>query len=137
MARSKKNASDAGGESAAPDPGPGTKPVTSKADAIRAALAAGFEGPQEGTAFIRKEFGIEIGTQHFSAVKSQLKSRGPGSGRRGRPKGSKNRTIEGYLAPPRAPLPANADLIDVMESIKPLIAQYGAERVKRIVDLMG
>jgi hypothetical protein len=38
----------------------------------------------------------------------------------------------------RTPAPAGErDLLDVMESMKPLIAQYGAERVKRIVDLLG
>jgi len=37
----------------------GGKSMT-KTEAIRRALAAGFDGPQEGTAYIRKEFGIEI-----------------------------------------------------------------------------
>jgi hypothetical protein len=34
-----------------------TKSMT-KAEAVRQALAAGMDGPQEGTAYIRKEFGL-------------------------------------------------------------------------------
>ena len=29
------------------------------------------------------------------------------------------------------------DRIDTLEALKPLIAQYGADKVKRIVDLLG
>ena len=36
-----------------------------KSDAVRRALAAGIEGPQEGTAWIQKEFGIELSPSHF------------------------------------------------------------------------
>jgi hypothetical protein len=59
------------------------RPAMSKVDAVRAALAEGVESPEEGTEFIRKRFGIEIGRQHFSATKSQLKKREGG----GAPKG--------------------------------------------------
>jgi hypothetical protein len=142
--------------------------ATSKTDAVRQALAAGFEGPQEGTAYIRQEFmawsdvasstltpqegtayirqefGIEIAPSHFSAVKSQLKKKGGTGaadgrkGKRGRPKGSKSQAVEGYLAPPPRPTASGgSDLLDAMEAMKPLIAQYGADQVKRIVDLLG
>jgi hypothetical protein len=118
--------------------------ATSKTDAVRQALAAGFEGPQEGTAYIRQEFGIEIAPPHFSAVKSQLKKKGGTGaadgrkGKRGRPKGSTSKAVEGYLAPPPKPVASGgSDLLDAMEAMKPLIAQYGADQVKRIVDLLG
>jgi hypothetical protein len=83
-----------------------------------------------------QEFGIEMPPQHFSAVKSQQKKRdGKPAGRPGRkPKG------EGNLAPTRAPkiVPTGeGDLLDALMSMKPLIAQYGAERVKQMVDLLG
>jgi hypothetical protein len=45
----------------------------SKVAAIRAALAAGKESPEDGTCFIRDRFGIEVGKTHFSATKSQFK----------------------------------------------------------------
>jgi hypothetical protein len=128
---------------AAPKGAP-AREAASKTDAIRQALGAGFDGPQEGTAYIRQEFGIEIAPSHFSAVKSQLKkkaSTGVADGRkgkRGRPKGSTSQAVEGYLAPPPSPAASGgSDLLDAMEAMKPLIAQYGADQVKRIVDLLG
>src|SRR4051794_28185878 len=57
----------------------------SKAEAVRRALAAGHEGPQEGTAYIRDEFGIEVAPQHFSATKSQIKSREGARKAKGKP----------------------------------------------------
>src|SRR5262245_60295201 len=101
----------------------GKREVTSKADAVRRALAAGMEGPQEGTAWIRKEFGIEIAPQHFSATKSQIKKR-EGGGKPGRkPKGTPSQAVEGYLAPPPNLAPASgSELLDAMEVMKPLVA---------------
>jgi hypothetical protein len=114
----------------------------SKAEAIRRALAAGFEGPQEGTSYIRKEFGIEVAPQHFTATKSQIKSREGGKmpkGRPGRkPKGVPSQAVEGYLAPPPKPAPTGgSELLDAMEAMKPMVASLGKEQVKRIVDLLG
>lgn len=116
----------------------------SKSEAIRRALAAGFEGPQEGTAYIRKEFGIEIAPGHFSAVKATEKKKG--SAPRGKP-GRKPKTwqsqkdappIEHYFTPSPKSAPAGGDdLIDTLEALKPLVAQLGAEKVKRLVDLLG
>ena len=45
--------------------------------------------------------------------------------------------VEGYLAPPSFPDDGGIDLLDAMEAMKPLIASLGAEKVKRIVDLLG
>jgi hypothetical protein len=120
--------------------------AVSKADAARAALAQGIESPEDAVAFIKKRYGIELGRQHFSSIKSQLKKKereGGGkadgrTGRRGRPKGSTVQPAGGYLAPPaKPPADGGADLIDTLEALKPLVAQYGAEKVKRIVDLLG
>jgi hypothetical protein len=114
-----------------------TGKVISKADAVRAALAAGFEGPQDGTAYIRKEFGIEIAPQHFSAVKSQLKKAA------GAPKGKPGRkpkaAIDGYLAPPpkRHSRDGQPDLLAAMEAMKPLVESLGVDTVKRLADLLG
>src|SRR3954447_25866786 len=57
---------------------PGTPPAggtVSKADAVRAALAAGIDTSPEAVAFIKQRFGIEMAKQHFSAQKSQIKRR--------------------------------------------------------------
>jgi hypothetical protein len=65
--------------------------IVSKADAARVALREGIEGPQEAVAFIRKRFGIEMAPQHFSAVKSQIKSARAAARRRANRGGSRNR----------------------------------------------
>src|SRR5258708_5095599 len=99
----------------------------SKSEAIRRALAAGFEGPQEGTAYIRKEFGIEIAPGHFSAVKATEKKKGKmaAKGKPGRkPKEAPSQGVEGYLAPPpkAQTVDSQAELLAAMEAMKPLVA---------------
>src|SRR5688572_31949645 len=113
----------------------------SKTDAIRAAVAGGFESPGDGVDFIRRRFGIEMSKQHFSATKSKLKStEGIGAKKGGAGKATAKRKpgpVEGYLAPPERPAGGEGDLLELMESMKPMIAQHGADKVKRIVDLLG
>jgi hypothetical protein len=114
----------------------GKREVTSKTDAVRRAIAAGQEGPQEGTAWIRQELRIEMTPQHFSAVKSQLKKREGGA--LGRPGRKPKALIEGYLAPPPGLQSiGQPDLLAAMEAMKPLVTALGAEKVKRIADLLG
>lgn len=117
-------------------------PAVSKAEAVRQALAAGAESPGDGVEFIREEFGIEITKPHFSATKSVLKKRGGAApskpGRKPKSGRPASRGVEGYLAPPpKQGGTPGADILGAMESLKPLIAELGAERVKRIVDLLG
>ena len=99
----------------------------SKAGAARATLAEGITVPKQASAHIKKKYGIDISPQQFSAEKSRLKHRGglPGLG-------------EGFLAaPPRQDAQGDAHLLEAMEVIKPLIAQLGPDKVKRMVDLLG
>ena len=108
----------------------------SKSDAARAALSEGIAGPQEAVAFIKKQFGIVMAPQHFSAVKSQLKKRAASGAPRGKP-GRKPKSA-GSLALPTARRGADeSDLLESLEALKPLIAQYGREKLKRLVDLLG
>jgi hypothetical protein len=124
-------------------PGPSAEPgktTVTKAEAARAALAEGVESPTEAAEFIKKRFGIELSPQHFSTIKFQLKKRGeqaPSGNKRGRrPKSAQ--PVEGSLAPPRKPpVLGGGDLLDSLDVLKPLIAEYGADRVKRMVDLLG
>jgi hypothetical protein len=52
------------------------KPAISRAEAVRHALASGFEGAEEGTAFLRREFGIEMSTSLFLAAKATERKKG-------------------------------------------------------------
>lgn len=121
--------------------GHGYAPIT-KSAAARAALDAGYEGPQEAVAYIKKTFGLEMGAQHFSAIKSQTKKAAGSAtpkGKPGRKPKAASQAIEDYVAPPRKPRAPNGerDLIETLEALKPLIASHGADRLKRLVDLLG
>jgi hypothetical protein len=104
-------------------------PKTSKTDAVRVALAEGFDTPQAGVPFIRDRYGIDLNPQHFSAIKSQLKKRD------GRPKGKRGRKPRAALAAPAAN--GSVDLLGTLEAIKHLVEEHGADNVKRMVDLVG
>ena len=121
----------------------------SKTDAIRAAMAEGIESPGDGVDFIRKNFGLEMSKQHFSATKSKLKSM-EGQGEKkadpakaapkaGAPKAAAERKPEALVerqTPQGRAAGGEGDLLDLMEQMKPLIAEHGADKLKRIVDLL-
>ncbi|WP_165232735.1 thioesterase [Aquisphaera insulae] len=115
----------------------GRRMPASKTDAIRMAMAAGFDSPQAGSAYIKSEFGLDVSPQHFSSTKSQLKSKEGEA--RGKPGRKPNAAIDGYLAPPPKPQAPGEqpDLLAAMEAMKPLVEALGAEKVKRIADLLG
>jgi hypothetical protein len=105
-----------------------------------------MESPADGTGFIKSHYGIDMTNQMFSSYKAQQKARdskkeaAAPKGKPGwKPKAAPSQAVEGYLAPPPKPKAVNgeADLIESLETLKPLIAQYGAEKVERLVDLLG
>src|SRR3954468_20398166 len=51
-----------------------------KADAVRQALKEGVESPQDGVAYVKEKFGLEITAQQFSTYKSIEKKKGNGGG---------------------------------------------------------
>src|SRR4051794_23156671 len=119
----------------------------SKAAAVRDALEQGEESPDDGVAYIKKIHGIEISKQMFSSYKTKEKARqsenqepAASKGRPGRkPKATPSQAVEGYLAPPPTPQAAGGetDLLAAMEAMKPLVAALGADKVKRIADLLS
>jgi hypothetical protein len=112
------------------DSATGDRAVT-KVDAVRAALAEGFEKPEAGVDFIRQRFGIEIGRQHFSAIKSREKKL-HGAARSGRP-GRPRKVVIARTGPSGG----RVELLTDLEAVKRLVAQHGAANVKRMVDLLG
>ena len=122
---------------------PGSSRKMSKTDAIRAAMAEGIESPGDGVDFIRKRFGIEMSKGHFSATKSKLKS-AEAAAKKAAPKAApkaatkrKPQPVGDYQTPPEQPAGRDGNLLDALEQMKPLIAQYGPDHVKRMVDLLG
>jgi hypothetical protein len=115
--------------------------VVSKASAVRDAIARGKVTPEDGTSYIKRVYGLDITKQMFSSYKSQEKLRRAKAGSKGKP-GRKPRAGAGQSAPGDSASSSNsakgdANLLDAMEAMKPLVANLGAERVKRIVDLLG
>jgi hypothetical protein len=112
----------------------------SKADAVRAALKEGLDAPGDIAEFIKAKYGIELPKQMISSYKAQQKAR---DAKKEAPKpkpGRKPRTpaVENYVAPPpKKAGDGEVDLLAAMEAMKPLVASLGADKVKRIVDLLG
>lgn len=125
---------------AAPEPQNQDLPAVSKAEAVRQALAEGLDGIGDIGEFIKAKYGIEMPKPIISSYKAQQKAR---DAKRNRASSSsktpkRGKPAEGYLAPPpRIEPTGEGDLIDILEKMKPLIAQHGAEKIKRIVDLLG
>ncbi|MFO0892706.1 MAG: hypothetical protein U0790_26630 [Isosphaeraceae bacterium] len=134
----KKAAAKAAGTNAETSGNEGSQGAAiSKAEAVRRMLADGIDNPSQGSQEIKARFGMDVTPQHFSATKAQIKNRKGGAslGRRGRrPKAA----VEGYLAPPSKIRPTGeGDLIDTLETLKPLVAQLGTDKVHRLIDLLG
>lgn len=128
----KKSAKAAASESGSSNHGITSQPAISKAEAVRQALSAGMDRPADGVEFIKAHYGIEIENQTFSTYKAQQKARAAKK-EVAKPKAA----VEGYLAPPKIEAAGDGDLLGAMEAMKPLVASLGADKVKRIVDLLG
>jgi hypothetical protein len=117
------------------------KTTMTKAEACRAALAAGIEDAEKAQAFTLSKFGVEIKATDFALYKSKQKQAGASPALKGKP-GRKPKTaiplVEGYVAPPMKPKAAGEpDILLALEGVKELVQQFGADRVKRMVDIIG
>jgi hypothetical protein len=106
-----------------------------KSKAARAAIDAGYEKPVEAVAYIKRQFGIDMNPQHFSSIKSNYR-KSQGESKPVKATRKRSDAIEGYVAPPPRQS-EGGDLLDTLEALKPLIAQHGADKLKRMVDLLG
>jgi len=113
-----------------------------KSQAARSAIDAGYDKPGKAVSYIKSQFGIDINPQHFSAIKSNYrksqagaKPAGKSGSSRGKPGRKALAASEGLAASPG--LSDGGNLLDTLESLKPLIALHGADKLKRMVDLLG
>jgi hypothetical protein len=102
--------------------------------AVKAAIAAGVESPTAGVAFIKSQYGIDMPRNRFSIYKSRIRKRA------GSPKPAAAAAAPSKVM--KKPLPAkrfvvDSDVLLALEAIKPLIEQHGADKVRRIVDLLS
>jgi hypothetical protein len=125
-----------------PEEEPGA--IISKAEAIRAALSAGKQSPGEIHDFVLSKFGHDIPKQMVSSYKAQEKARqakksdvSPKAKPGRKPKAAAP-VRNGYVAPPEKPKAAGSpDVLLALEGVKELMATYGADKVRRIVDLLS
>ena len=105
-----------------------------KAGAARAALANGIMVPRQASAYIKQKYDIDISPQQFSAEKSRLKLRSGGSipASGSNSSGYSGENFSGQFST----FSGEADLLQALEIMKPLIHQLGADKVKRMVDLL-
>jgi hypothetical protein len=116
----------------------------SKADVCRALLAEGITENEDAIAAAGSRFGVEIKATDFTLYKSKQKQAAVAApAKRGRkPKVAESVArkpqVEGYVAPPEKPkAPGEPDMLLALEGIKELVGQFGADRVKRMVDIIG
>ena len=114
-----------------------------KSKAARAAIDAGYEKPVEAVAYIKRQFGIDMDPQRFSSIKSNYR-KAQGEAKPGKA-ASRTGTGAGRSPPPpsratshRRPSKRTEGTCSTpSKRLKPLIAQHGADKLKRMVDLLG
>lgn len=138
MAKKKaEETDDSQAQEAAPD---GT---VTKTEAVKRALADGVTKPQDGVEYVREKFGLEMTAQAFSATKSLLRKKGgegAGSGREARAAAPAEQTLPGggvNGGNGHVPRNGSPDPVDLARQVKQLVAQYGAQAVKDMADVLG
>lgn len=103
----------------------------SKAEAVRRAVAKGYDKPAKGVKYILDEFGIEITPQTFSATKSQQRTRE-----------EKKAGPEGVTAQPMSTSShgrtnGTSGSAELARAVKQLVQRYGAAEVKGMADVFA
>jgi len=114
-------------------------PTVSKADMVRAALAEGMETPNDGLGFIKSKFGVNFPRPMWSPYKAQIRAQEQKKALKRSETSRKPKGAESSGSTPRVARKSDpdVDLLDTMEAMKPLVEKLGAEKVKRIADLLG
>jgi len=99
----------------------------SKADAVRAALKAGHDKPQEASTYIKETYGLDVTPQVVSTYKSiDNKRKGKGK-KRGRKPAAEAAAAPG---PKASSKPHMANPADLARGVKSLVETYGADAVR-------
>jgi hypothetical protein len=108
-----------------------TDAPASKMEAVRRTLAAGIEHPAEGVQYIRDHFNMEVSKGMYSAYKAQIRAKA--ERKSVRPRGwHKAQPVE--LAPNRGHFNGD-DALDAARQVKDLVARFGSDTVRGLVDL--
>lgn len=112
-------------------------PIT-KMEAVRRALAEGKVSTSDGVAFVKATFGIDMTPKHFSTYQSKLRLGGRKSKKRRKP-GPKPVAAarKGSAAPTPVVTRDSRIALDALRQVQALCDAYGADTVKKLVDLLG
>lgn len=118
---------------AATEPTPTGAPVAkiSKANAVRAAVAEGMTTPEDGVAYIKTKFGMDVTKLMWSSYRAQDKAR------------QKKKAADGEAAPapkPRAVASSNGKAsspAELAREVKALVEKFGATAVKEMTDVFA
>jgi hypothetical protein len=105
-----------------------------KATAVREALKEGVENPQEGVAYIKEKFKIDITAQQFSTYKSIEKSKKAG-GNKKRGRGRGGRPASGTASTDGKQ--ASTDPVELARQVKSLVKAYGAPAVSGMLAVLA
>lgn len=101
---------------------PATEQKVSGMEAVRQALAAGVDKPKEAVEYIKAKYGLDMKPQMFSSYKSNVQKKALGV----RPGGGGKRPLPGGIM----------GLADSFTSLRALVSQYGADEVRRLIDVV-
>lgn len=137
----RKRAAETPPETPAQEPAADATPkeTVSKADAVRAALAEGIDSPDDGVAFLKKRFGIEIDKPTWSSYKSAEKTRQAKAAGGEKPKLGRPPLHQPSVESPMSTSPQGKapNVVQSLESIKDLVETLGVEQVVAIAKLFG
>jgi hypothetical protein len=121
-------------EAAKPEAETGTM---SKSAAARAAIEAGHDSPEEGVSYIKREFGIDMDRQHFSAVKSQMKKKAEAADAPKVKPGRKPSVAQLDQVVKTIQPAVGSSVIADLAAVKALVERLGVEEVVEIAKLFG
>jgi hypothetical protein len=137
MGRPKKSIQPAPVEPEAEKPEAETGSTVSKSAAARAAIEAGHDAPEQGVSYVKREFGIDMDRQHFSAVKSQMKKKAEtGATPKGKP-GRKPSVAKLDQVVKTIQPAVGSSVISDLAAVKALVEKLGVAEVVEIAKLFG
>ena len=98
-------------------------PKLTKLDAVRLALDAGHDNTKEAIPWIKDEFQLDVPEATFNSYQSSIKS------------GTKAKKEESFESLHEQLRKGNLDIADAMMTVRELVTLFGAETMKRLVDV--
>jgi hypothetical protein len=115
----------------------GTPAIKTKADAFRAAVAAGIESPKAISEYVKTTYGMEMSAGMVSAYKSLEKNKGKKRAPKKALATNSTGTRGGKTAAHSGGSSVGNGIMSQLEAIKSLVKELGGDQVKRMVDLFA